>query len=71
MTTRAEHVAFTKERSLELVGDPIGALASFQSDLLSHPDTADHPAIMLGMMLAMNGHLDTPGKVREFIEGIN
>lgn len=71
--TGAEHVAWAKERALEYVdlGQPAQAMASLTSDLAKHPDTQDHAAIGLMYMLALAGHLSTPGDVREFIEGVN
>ncbi len=73
MITRAEHLAWCKQRALEYVeaGDLQGAFASMGSDLRKHPDTADHDAQMLGMMLMMNGHLDTQAKMRDWITGFN
>jgi len=74
MMTRAEHLDWTKQRALaELDGEGgvTGALASINSDLLKHPELANHNAIQLGMMLAMNGHLDTPQQMREWIDGFH
>jgi hypothetical protein len=73
MATRAEHVAWCKERALEYVdlGDTGNALASMTSDLGKHEETADHAAIELGMLLAMSGHLSTERDMRDWIEGIN
>lgn len=76
MLTQLEHIASAKERALKELEygapatGPARALASVQSDLGKHPETAGHPAVELGMMLAMNGHLGTPTRMREFIEGI-
>jgi hypothetical protein len=73
MTTRADHIAWVKQRALDTLnetGDPTVALASTQSDLMSHPDTATHSAIELGMMLAMSGHLSTDAQMREWIDSI-
>lgn len=72
MSTRAEHLAWAKERALEYVdaGDPVNALASLQSDLRKHPETADHQGLELGAMLAFGGQLTTPAQVREWIEGL-
>ena len=39
------------------------------SDLGKHPETANHSAIQLGMMMLMAGHLTTPAEMRKFIEG--
>jgi len=69
--TRAEHLAWCKERALQYVdsGDTHNAFASFMSDLRKHPETKDHAATTLGMVLAMGGHLSTEKDVREFIVG--
>lgn len=71
--TREEHLAWAKERALEYVdaGDVQNAFASFGSDLRKHPDTSGHSALALGMMLLVNGHLDSPAEMRRFIEGCN
>lgn len=69
--TRAEHIAWCKERALQYVdaGDTDQAFASVASDLRKHEETVDHGALTLGSML-FGGHLSTPAKMREFIEGI-
>ena len=71
--TRAEHLAWCKQRALELVdaGDLNGAFASMGSDLRKHPETENHPAIELGFMLLLGGHLSTAADMRKFIEGFN
>jgi hypothetical protein len=71
--TRAEHLAWCKQRALEYVdqGDVNNALASMTSDLGKHEETAGHPGIELGMLLAMGGHLSTVQEMREWIEGFN
>ena len=71
--TRANHLAWAKERALEYVdrGDIAGAMASMGSDLDKHPETAGHASIMLGMMLLMGRHLSTPEQARKHIEGFN
>ena len=70
---RSAHLQWCKDRALEYVdlGDLDGALSSMLSDLNKHPETADHPAKAMGMMLVMGGHLGTPDKMRKFIEGFN
>lgn len=72
-TSRAEHLAWCKKRALEYcdIGDPSQVFSSMASDLRKHPETESHAAITLGMMMLMNGHLDTPEKMRKFIEGFN
>ncbi len=71
--TRAEHLAWCKQRALEYAdrGDVSQAIASMTSDLGKHPETEDHGGILLMTMMAMSGHLKTPGEVREFIDGLN
>jgi hypothetical protein len=69
--TRAEHVEWAKTRALEYVdnGDIVEAYASMVSDLRNHPETENHPAIELGMMLMMANQLSTAAEMRKFIEG--
>lgn len=69
--TRAEHLAWCKQRALEYAdsGDMAGALASMTSDLRKHPETDGSDVGVLGMMLLMSGQLDTPAQMREWIEG--
>lgn len=71
--TRAEHLAWCKERALEYVdrGDTANAYASMASDLSKHPETEKHAAINLGMMMLMSGHLSTAAEMRKFINGFN
>lgn len=71
--TRDEHLAWCKKRALEYVdqGDVRQAWASMTSDLQKHPETADHSAIQLGMMLFLGGNLTSPREMRDFIEGFN
>lgn len=73
MRTRTEHIAWCKEQALKELAfsGPTNAWAAMASDLRKHPDTADHPAIMLGMQLILIGDLDTPEKMKRFIEGFN
>jgi hypothetical protein len=71
--SRSEHLEWCKKRALEYVdsGDLNQAYASMTSDLGKHSETVNHSAIQLGMMLLMNGQLNTPEKMRHFIEGFN
>ena len=71
LMTRAEHLAWAKERALEYVdaGDLNNAFASMCSDLRKHPDTKDHVGAGLGMMLLLGGRLSTVREMREFIDG--
>ncbi len=70
---RKEHLEWCKQRALEYVdaGDLNQALASMSSDLRKHEETEGHSAIQLGMMLLFGGHLSTPQKMREYIQGFN
>jgi len=72
-STRAEHLDWCKQRALEYVriGDNAQAFSSMTSDLGKHPETANHTALELGLLLLMNGHLDRPGEMEEFIRGFN
>ncbi|GAH07081.1 unnamed protein product, partial [marine sediment metagenome] len=47
------------------------AYASIISDLGKHSETENHIAIGLGAMMLFAGHLATPEKMREFINGFN
>ncbi len=73
MTTRFEHMVWCKKRALEYVehNDLNQALTSMISDLGKHPETANHFAIELGMMMLMAGHLGTQEEMRDFIDGFN
>jgi hypothetical protein len=71
--TRAEHLAWAKQRALEYVdaGDLTSALASFFSDLRKHDELRDHGAIELGGLLMFGGHMTTAHEVRDLITGSN
>ena len=70
--TRDEHLAWAKQRALDLVDrEPINAMASLVSDLKKHSDLARHPGIEIGAMLMLGGHLSSSHKVRKFINGFN
>lgn len=70
--TRAEHLAWCKERALTyLPDDPQQAFASMASDLNKHEETRGHDAMKLGMALQMSGHLANGDKMRKLIEGCN
>ena len=71
MVTRAEHLAWAKQRALEYAdrGDMTNAIASMGSDLRKHPDTKNHSGVELMAMMAVTGQFDQPGRLREFIEG--
>jgi phage terminase small subunit len=68
--TRAEHLAWCKQRALEYVskGDMNNALASMASDLGKHPETrsSQQICVMLGMHETANA-----ARMRRFIEGFN
>jgi hypothetical protein len=73
--TRAEHLEWCKKRALEYVdvGDLKHALMSFASDIRKHDETKSigHTVALLGLPLFMAGHLDTPEKMRDHINGYN
>lgn len=71
--SRAEYLEWCKQRARAYLdaGDVQHAWASMASDLTKHPETKDHPAILLGTLLLMNGHNQTVAEMREFIEGFN
>ena len=71
--TRAEHLAWCKQRALEYVdkGDLHNAFASMASDLNKHEETRDHGGTQLGMIMLMAGQLERPDDMRRFIEGFN
>lgn len=70
--TRAEHLAWAKQRALEYCdrGQRHQAFASLVADLKRHPETAEHGGIDLGMMELYVGGLETTTKMRAFIEGL-
>lgn len=74
MMTRAEHLAWCKERALEYVdaGDLANAVASMGSDLQKHPETGNTSSLAyllrLGMMYYDQGD---PAAVRRWINGFN
>jgi len=71
--TRKEHLKWCKDRALEYVDDNDlkQAYASMMSDMTKHPETINHPATREGFILMMSGDLDTPEKMRKFINGFN
>jgi hypothetical protein len=72
--SRAEHMDWCKRRALAYVerGELQEGFTSMMSDLQKHPETAgSQPLIALGVKLLLNGHLNTPAKMRDFIEGFN
>lgn len=71
METEKEHLAWAKQRALELLdqGDRRKAFLSLLSDLRKHDGTKDHPMLTLGPQLFDGGHLDSSIEMRKFIEG--
>lgn len=71
MRTRAEHLAWCKERALEYVeaGDLDQAVTSMGSDLDKHPELKCNPyLLMAGALDAQKGDARA---VRRWIEGFN
>jgi len=74
--SRKEHLQWCKDRALEYLNPGPhfsipNALASMGSDLNKHEETRDHPAITLGTMLLLGGHMQTVEAVRKWINGFN
>lgn len=71
METEKEHLAWAKQRALELLGkgERRQAFISLLSDLRKHEGTKDHPMLTLGPQLFDGGHLDSMIEMRKFIEG--
>jgi hypothetical protein len=71
--TRAQHLAWAKERALAYVdtGDLTAAFTSLSSDLTKHPELGAASTIQneLGLMQLMAGQLESPKQMREWIEG--
>jgi len=70
---RREHLQWCKDRAMEYVNDNniTDGIASFMSDMGKHPETEGHSALPLGMMLMMNGSLNTKTEAEKFIQGFN
>lgn len=70
---RNEHLQWCKDRALEYVraGDLTNAIASFQSDMRKHGETANHSALDLMSMMLFGGHLSTAPEIEKFIQGFN
>ena len=69
--TRDEHLEYAKKRALEYIdkGDFKMAYPSIVSDLSRCPELKDHSHIKMGIMMLMNGLLDSAESMRVFIEG--
>lgn len=73
--TREQHIAMCKVRALEYLPDDIdNAVRSMTNDLMAHPETAGHPAI-IGLtqrqfLLGLAGERPTPDMVRTWIEAV-
>jgi hypothetical protein len=70
--SRAEHIAWCKQRALEYLdaGDARNAMVSMMSDVRKHPETEQHAGILLGMNLMLGGRLNH-AELRKWIEGFN
>ena len=71
--TRAEHLAWCKQRALELVdaGDPAGAVASMISDLNKAEEPLYDRDAFLTIATAGTLFCKTAAEVRHWIEGFN
>jgi hypothetical protein len=70
--TRAEHLAWCKQRALAYVdsGDLMEAFVSMISDLGKHPETRSHEGILEGSTLMDRGNLGNAQAMRRFISSI-
>ena len=70
---RKEHLKWCKEWAFQYLdkGDIKNAYTSFTSDMGKNSETSEHPALMLGNMLLVGGHLSTVAQMRKFIEDFN
>jgi len=70
---RQEHLDWCKARATQYLdnGDIPGAYASFASDMSKHPETENHIALRMGVMLMMGGNLSTESEMRKYISGFN
>jgi hypothetical protein len=66
-----ENIVKVKAREYLDLGEPLKAYNSFASDMLKHPETKNHMALMLGMQLMLTGNLNTTNQVRDFIEKVS
>jgi hypothetical protein len=75
VVTRAEHLAWAKQRALEYAdqGDTGSAMSSLTQDLALHPETKESCSVVAELMmpLAMTGEFEKPGELRKFIEGFS
>jgi hypothetical protein len=76
MKTRAEHLAWCKQRALNELRDDTqvqiaAAWGSMVSDLSKHPETNGHMAIALGSILFITGNLSTKDQMAKFITDFN
>lgn len=72
-TSRAEHLAWCKQRALEYCDreDPQQAAMSMLSDMSKHPETESHIALDLMTQMMLGGFLNSTAEMRKFIEGFN
>lgn len=70
---KSEHLQWCKDRANEYVkiGDMNQAFVSFQSDMLQHPETANHMALEMGTMLLISGNLSKAHQMSDWINGFN
>jgi hypothetical protein len=73
MNDRKQHLQWCKDRADAYLkaGDHAQAWASFCSDMRKHPETANHEALRLGVMLQFSGGMSDVASVRDFIQGFN
>jgi len=67
---REEHLEWCKQRAYEYLdkGDTETAYASFITDMKTHPETANHIGLELGIRILVSGNMDN---MRKFIKDFN
>ena len=70
---RNEHLQWCKDRAMEYInrGELQTGFALFSSDMNKHPETSNHSALKLGVMLFFSGHLNTDAEMKKWILGFN
>jgi hypothetical protein len=67
--TRQEFLEWSRNRAEEylILGKVEAAYNSFSSDLQKHPETKNHPDLLLGLQMIMNEQLSTVEQMRKFL----
>lgn len=70
--SKEAHLEWAKTRAMKYVEikDYAGAINSLSSDLVKHPETAAHPAIVSAFLLRSGGKLNDAWSVTQFINDV-